>query len=86
MSTRLRIGAALAAAVLLASVGLLAQRALLVEADQGPFRHVVLDDQGPRDPWGKGIGDIDGDGLPDLVAGGTAAGWPGTAAASARAA
>ncbi len=74
MSTRLRVGVALAAAALLASIGLLAQRALLDEAHQGLFSYVVLDDRGPRDPWGKGVGDIDGDGLPDLVAGGHAGG------------
>jgi len=31
------------------------------------FRHVVIDSQGPEDPHIKAVGDIDGDGLVDLV-------------------
>lgn len=38
------------------------------------FRHVVIDAEGPEDPWGKGVGDIDGDGLPDIVIGGHSSG------------
>lgn len=34
------------------------------------FRRIVVDADGPRDPWGKAVGDIDGDGLADLVVGG----------------
>ena len=38
------------------------------------FRHVVVDDDAPRDPWGKSVGDLDGDGLIDLVVGGSKSG------------
>ncbi|MGH8501146.1 MAG: FG-GAP repeat domain-containing protein [Gammaproteobacteria bacterium] len=34
------------------------------------FIHAIIDPEGPRDPWGKSVGDIDGDGLPDLIVGG----------------
>lgn len=34
------------------------------------FMHVVIDGQGPRDPWGKSVGDINGDGHIDLIVGG----------------
>ena len=38
------------------------------------FDHVVVDPAGPRDPWGKAVGDIDGDGAPDLLVGGNISG------------
>lgn len=34
------------------------------------FRRIVIDSAGPVDPWGKSVGDINGDGLPDLIVGG----------------
>jgi hypothetical protein len=34
------------------------------------FDHVVVDQRGPVAPWGKAVGDINGDGRPDLIAGG----------------
>jgi hypothetical protein len=40
----------------------------------GKFRHVMVDRQGPRDPWGKGVGDLNGDGRPDLIVGGRSGG------------
>ncbi len=43
-------------------------------AQEIPFRHVVIDDHGPVDPWGKSIGDLDGDGLIDLIVGGSRSG------------
>jgi len=35
-----------------------------------PFEHVVVDGQGPKDPWAKIVGDIDGDGFADIIIGG----------------
>ncbi|UCE46220.1 MAG: FG-GAP repeat protein, partial [Phycisphaerales bacterium] len=35
-----------------------------------PFDHVIVDREGPRDPWAKILGDIDGDGFTDIVIGG----------------
>ncbi|MHC4174071.1 MAG: FG-GAP repeat domain-containing protein [Planctomycetota bacterium] len=35
-----------------------------------PFRHVVIDSKGPKDPWTKIIGDINGDGFLDIIIGG----------------
>jgi hypothetical protein len=32
-----------------------------------PFEHVILDNAGPKDPWAKMLGDIDGDELVDVV-------------------
>lgn len=34
------------------------------------FEHVVVDQNGPAAPWGKTVGDINGDGRSDLVVGG----------------
>jgi FG-GAP-like repeat len=36
-------------------------------AAQGEFGHEVIDMAGPVDPWGKSAGDLDGDGLPELL-------------------
>jgi hypothetical protein len=35
-----------------------------------PFSHVVLDSRGPKDPWAKIIGDINGDRFLDVIIGG----------------
>jgi hypothetical protein len=35
-----------------------------------PFDHVILDREGPKDPWAKIAGDINGDAFPDVVIGG----------------
>jgi len=35
-----------------------------------PFDHVTVDREGPKDPWAKILGDIDGDGFDDIVIGG----------------
>jgi len=35
-----------------------------------PFEHVIIDSEGPKDPWAKITGDIDGDGFADVVIGG----------------
>jgi hypothetical protein len=34
------------------------------------FQYKILDLEGPTDPWGKSAGDLNGDGKPDLIAGG----------------
>jgi phosphodiesterase/alkaline phosphatase D-like protein len=39
-----------------------------------PFTHIIIDSHGPTDPWGKAVGDINGDGKIDLVVGGNTAG------------
>jgi len=36
------------------------------------FRHVVIDSEGPKDPWAKIMGDINGDGFLDIIIGGRA--------------
>ena len=38
-------------------------------AEDIPFRHVVVDANGPVDPWGKSIGDLNGDQKIDLIVG-----------------
>lgn len=35
-----------------------------------PFNHVVLDNEGPKDPWAKILGDINKDGFLDVIIGG----------------
>jgi hypothetical protein len=37
---------------------------------QMSFEHVVVDASGPQSIWGKSVGDLNHDGLPDLIAGG----------------
>ena len=37
-----------------------------------PFDHVIVDGEGPKDPWAKIVADIDGDGFVDIVIGGRA--------------
>jgi hypothetical protein len=41
-----------------------------LSAQEIPFRHEVVDADGPEDPWAKMLGDVDGDGLSDVVIGG----------------
>ena len=43
------------------------------------FDRVTVHQDGPTAPWGKSVGDIDGNGRPDLVVGGHGGGgWSGT--------
>jgi hypothetical protein len=35
-----------------------------------PFNHVIIDNAGPKDPWAKIAGDINGDGFADVAIGG----------------
>jgi hypothetical protein len=44
--------------------------ASLAATDAVPFSPHTVDAEGPRNPWVKIAADLDGDGLPDLVAGG----------------
>jgi len=37
---------------------------------EGRFRLIVVDQAGPGEPWGKSVGDIDGDGFEDIIVGG----------------
>ena len=46
----------------------------LTQPAPGQFQHLVVDRNGPRDPWGKGVGDLNGDGRPDLIVGGRSGG------------
>ena len=41
---------------------------------QMSFEHVVVDSSGPQNIWGKSVGDLNQDGLPDLIAGGQGGG------------
>ena len=40
------------------------------ETDGPNFKHILIDMNGPVDPWGKSVGDINGDGLIDIIVGG----------------
>ena len=48
----------------------------LAPPDRAQFRHIVVDssDSRPIDPWGKAVGDLNGDKRPDLIAGGRKSG------------
>jgi hypothetical protein len=41
-----------------------------VAADAAFFSHDVIDQSGPINAWGKAVGDLNGDGKPDLIVGG----------------
>jgi hypothetical protein len=40
------------------------------ENDRPYFKNLLIDMNGPVDPWGKSVGDINGDGLIDIIVGG----------------
>jgi hypothetical protein len=50
--------------------GLLATGAVASDQPRVAFAHHFVDEKGPRDPWTKVLGDLDGDGRLDLVVGG----------------
>ena len=62
--------------MIVSRVGLVAVLALLAVSAEPPagatlsFRHEVVDKEGPLDIWLKTVGDLNGDGRPDLIAGG----------------
>ncbi|MGH8726797.1 MAG: FG-GAP repeat domain-containing protein [Burkholderiales bacterium] len=55
-------------------IALVSAVSLYREPKTSGFVHVVIDKNGPREPWGKSVGDLNGDGLPDLLAGGNSPG------------
>ena len=73
----LRDSALLGSAAVLASalilVAALAGRQIDAQADS-LFRYQIIDSDGPSDPWGKSVGDLNADGRPDLVVGGHGSG------------
>ncbi len=67
MSTRSQFG------LLVAAIALLA--ACEIGPNESPrVVYEVVDKSGPKDPWGKSIGDVNRDGLPDLIVAGRSGG------------
>lgn len=62
-------GSVIFCALLLSACG---DASVTVSEDTPPasFQVEIIDPQGPNAPWGKTVGDINGDGLPDIVIGG----------------
>ncbi len=52
------------------SIRLLEANVPVSPASDIQFHHVVIDREGPKDPWAKIIGDINGDGFLDIIIGG----------------
>lgn len=68
----LTVGMVLAGIIVTLVMRVLAVNSSQTSSTNLGFQHVIVDSGGPQDPWGKSIGDVNGDGLVDLIIGGNA--------------